>query len=74
MEIGKFAIIPPEFKLKPIVANKKKFQSLKKQLKRKDVDCVINACDAGREGELIFTYIYELAGCKAPMQTPLDVS
>jgi DNA topoisomerase-3 len=31
---------------------------------RKDIDVVINACDAGREGELIFTYIYELAGCK----------
>ncbi len=59
-------IIPPKFKLKPIAANKKKFQQLKKQLKRKDVELVINACDAGREGELIFTYIYELAGAKIP--------
>ena len=57
-------IIPPEFKLKPIASNKKKFQQLKKQLKRKDIDLVINACDAGREGELIFTYVYELSGCK----------
>lgn len=67
-KLANLPIIPPEFKLKPIAANKKKFQQLKKQLKRKDVDCVINACDAGREGELIFTYIYELAGCKHPVK------
>ncbi len=61
-------IIPPEFQLKPIAATKKKFQQLKKQLKRKDVDGVVNACDAGREGELIFTYIYELAKSAKPVQ------
>ena len=61
-------IIPPEFQLKPIAATKKKFQQLKKQLKRKDVEGVINACDAGREGELIFTYIYELAKSAKPVQ------
>lgn len=57
-------IIPEKFQLKPIEKNKEKFEELKKLLHRKDVDCVINACDAGREGELIFTYIYELADCK----------
>ena len=61
-------IIPPEFQLKPIANTKKKFQQLKKQLKRKDVGEVINACDAGREGELIFTYIYELAKAKKPIK------
>lgn len=65
-KLANLPIIPPEFKLKPIAANKKKFQQLKKQLKRKDIEFVVNACDAGREGELIFTYVYELAGCKHP--------
>ena len=61
-------IIPPEFQLKPINNTKKKFQQLKKQLKRKDIAEVINACDAGREGELIFTYIYELSKSKLPVK------
>ncbi|MDR1590596.1 MAG: DNA topoisomerase 3 [Puniceicoccales bacterium] len=61
-------IIPEEFRTKPIVKNKTKFQELKKLMGRKDIDTIINACDAGREGELIFTYIYELAGCKKVIQ------
>jgi len=65
-KIANLPIIPPAFELKPISANKKKFQQLKKQLKRKDIEQVINACDAGREGELIFTYIYELSKSKVP--------
>ncbi len=65
-KISNLPIIPPSFELKPISANKKKFQQLKKQLKRKDIEFVINACDAGREGELIFTYIYELSKSKLP--------
>ena len=67
-KLSNLPIIPPEFQLKPISSNKKKFQQLKKQLKRKDVECVINACDAGREGELIFTYIYELSKSKIPVK------
>ena len=63
-KIANLPIIPPKFELKAVSTAKKKFQSLKKQLKRKDVDFVINACDAGREGELIFNYIYELSGSK----------
>ena len=65
-KISNLPIIPPAFDLKPIAATKKKFQQLKKQLKRKDIELVINACDAGREGELIFTYIYELSKTKLP--------
>lgn len=63
-KIANLPIIPEEFKLKPVPIAKKKFQSLKKQLKRKDIEYVINACDAGREGELIFNYIHELSGSK----------
>ncbi|MBN2068444.1 MAG: DNA topoisomerase 3 [Opitutales bacterium] len=59
-------IIPEQFQLKPIEKTKSKFSTLKKLMARKDVDEIINACDAGREGELIFTYIYEAAKCKKP--------
>src|SRR6266545_8289370 len=50
-------IVPDAFKLKPRDArSKKQFDAIRKQLNRKDVDLVVNACDAGREGELIFAY------------------
>lgn len=61
-------IIPEKFELKPIEKTKKKFQDLKKLIQRKDVDTLVNACDAGREGELIFAYIYDLAGSKKPIK------
>src|SRR6478609_2603208 len=61
-------IIPDEFELQPLPEGKERFNQLKKLLARKDVDKVINACDAGREGELIFTYIYQLTKCKKPFQ------
>ncbi len=61
-------IIPANFQLKPIAKTRKKFQDLKKLMGRKDVGEVVNACDAGREGELIFTYLYEAAKCKKPIR------
>jgi len=61
-------IIPKKFGLKPISKTRKNFDILKKLLSRKDVSLVINACDAGREGELIFTYIYQLANAKIPVK------
>ena len=61
-------IIPEKFELMPIPESKNRFDQLKKLLARKDVTSVINACDAGREGELIFTYIYQLTKCKKPFQ------
>ena len=61
-------IIPAKFGLKPIADSKDRFGHLKKLLARKDIDLVINACDAGREGELIFTYIYQLTKCKIPFK------
>ena len=61
-------IVPETFQLKVIPKTKRKFNELKTLMRRKDVDEVFNACDAGREGELIFTYIYELAGCTKPVR------
>ena len=66
--LSNLPIIPEKFKLKPIEKTKAKLAALKKLLSRKDIDGVINACDAGREGELIFTYIYEITKCKLPRQ------
>jgi len=62
-------IVPDRFKL--VVRDersKKQMSVVTKQIKRDDVDLVINACDAGREGELIFAYLYEKAGAKKPVQ------
>ena len=62
-------VIPPEFELGP--TDKKSAERLKllvRLAKRKDVDAIINACDAGREGELIFRYIIQYAGVKKPIQ------
>jgi DNA topoisomerase-3 len=50
-------VIPPHFALKPIEKTESRLKVLNKLIKRKDVDSLINACDAGREGELIFNYI-----------------
>ena len=61
-------IIPEKFQLKPIEESKERFDLLKKLLARKDIETVVNACDAGREGELIFTYIYQLTKCKLPVK------
>ncbi len=61
-------IIPEKFGLKPIADSKSRYEQLKKLLHRKDVDTVINACDAGREGELIFRNLYELSKSKLPVK------
>ncbi|HMJ06948.1 MAG TPA: DNA topoisomerase III [Chthoniobacterales bacterium] len=61
-------IIPEKFELKPSENSKDKFNQLKKLIARKDIDEVINACDAGREGELIFTYLAQLANNKHPVK------
>src|SRR3984893_6625804 len=61
-------IIPDEFELKPIEKTKARFSMLKRLMQRKDVDLLINACDAGREGELIFRYLLQLSGFKKPVK------
>ena len=61
-------IVPDRFKL--VVRDersKKQMNVVKRLLDRDDVDRVVNACDAGREGELIFAYLYEKAGSKKPV-------
>ena len=61
-------IIPEKFHLRPIEKTKARFNMLKKLMKREDVDLLINACDAGREGELIFRYLVKLADVKKPVK------
>src|SRR6478672_6256167 len=61
-------IIPEQFELKPIEKTESRFKLLKRLMKRDDIDLVINACDAGREGELIFRYLVKLAGIHKPLK------
>jgi DNA topoisomerase-3 len=61
-------VIPEEFGLKPIERSEGRLRLLRKLMKRDDVTTLINACDAGREGELIFRYIVKLAKCKKPIK------
>lgn len=61
-------ILPPKFDLQPIEQSEDRFKLLKKLIKRPDVAELINACDAGREGELIFRYIVEAIGAKKPVK------
>ena len=61
-------VLPPYFDLKPIAKAGEKLKSLKKLIHRKDVSLVINACDAGREGELIFRYIMQATKNDKPIK------
>jgi DNA topoisomerase-3 len=60
-------VIPPHFDLRPIEKSHARLKLVEKLLKRKDVARLINACDAGREGELIFRYIVQHAGARQPI-------
>ncbi|MCS1409340.1 MAG: DNA topoisomerase 3 [Verrucomicrobia subdivision 3 bacterium] len=60
--------IPPHFDLRPIPKTASRLNLLKRLIKRKDIDTLINACDAGREGELIFRYIIQHAKTKKPVK------
>ncbi|RYF75730.1 MAG: DNA topoisomerase III [Comamonadaceae bacterium] len=64
-------VIPPHFDLKPVDKTKSRLNAVVKLAKRKDVGQLINACDAGREGELIFRLIEQYAGGKAPLGKPV---
>jgi DNA topoisomerase-3 len=61
-------VIPPHFDLQPIEKNEARLKVLLKLIKRKDVTALVNACDAGREGELIFRYIVQYAKSDKPIQ------
>jgi DNA topoisomerase-3 len=62
-------IVPDKFKLVPNDEKaKKQLRAVHKLMKSKDVDLIVNACDAGREGELIFAYTYETSGIRKPIK------
>ena len=61
-------IIPKDWKLAVSKDKKDQFYTLKKLLNRPDVEYVVNACDAGREGELIFKRVYDLSGSRKPVK------
>ncbi|KAG0323432.1 hypothetical protein BGZ97_004062 [Linnemannia gamsii] len=61
-------VIPPRFDLLPIAKSATRLKLLSKLIKRKDINTLINACDAGREGELIFRYIAQHAKAKQTVQ------
>lgn len=60
-------IIPSSFQFRIAEDKHNQFDVLQKLMLREDVTEIINACDAGREGELIFRTVYTLAGCSKPM-------
>jgi DNA topoisomerase III len=64
-------VIPPYFDLKPVDKTKSRLNAVVKLAKRKDVGDLVNACDAGREGELIFRLIEQFAGGAKPLGKPV---
>ncbi|HES9056654.1 DNA topoisomerase 3 [Streptococcus pyogenes] len=66
--IDDLPIIPSEYQYDVAKATKKQFNTLKKLINDKEIDTVINACDAGREGEAIFRLVYLQANCKKKMK------
>lgn len=60
--------IPDRFELDPIADSETRLKQVLKLAKRKDIDLIVNACDAGREGELIFRYIIEIGGIQKPVK------
>ena len=61
-------ILPEPFRYVLAPGKEDAFENLRTLMDRPDVDTVVNACDAGREGELIFRLVYEMAGCKKPVE------
>ena len=64
--IADLPILPEKWKYLVSASTKKQFGILQKLMHRPDVDSIVNSCDAGREGELIFRLVYQQAGCKKP--------
>ncbi|MFO0577254.1 MAG: DNA topoisomerase [Polyangia bacterium] len=67
-QMATLPMLPGGFKLRPVRSSMRQWRVVKEQLRRRDLTSVINACDAGREGELIFRFCYELAGCRLPVE------
>jgi DNA topoisomerase-3 len=66
--LANLPVIPPHFDLQPIERSEARLKVLAKLIKRKDVTALVNACDAGREGELIFRYIVQHTRAKQPIR------
>ena len=64
--IADLPILPQKWQHLVSASTKKQFGILQKLMHRPDVDSIVNSCDAGREGELIFRLVYQQAGCKKP--------
>jgi DNA topoisomerase-3 len=64
-------VIPPHFDLKPVDKTRSRLNAVVRQARRKDVGQLVNACDAGREGELIFRLIEQYAGGAKPLGKPV---
>ncbi len=60
-------ILPEPFRYVLAPGKEDAFENLRALMDRPDVDTIVNACDAGREGELIFRLVYEMAGCRKPV-------
>ena len=67
-DMADLPIIPKDYKYEVAKATKKQFNILKKLMNDKEIDTVINACDAGREGESIFRLVYNQVNCKKKMK------
>ena len=65
--IADLPILPQKWQYLVSASTKKQFGILQKLMHRPDVDSIVNSCDSGREGELIFRLVYEQAGCKKPV-------
>ena len=61
-------ILPEPFRYVLAPGKEAAFENLRTLMGRSDVDTIVNACDAGREGELIFRLVYEMAGCRKPVR------
>ena len=64
--IADLPILPQKWQYLVSASTKKQFGILQKLMHRPDVDSIVNSCDSGREGELIFRLVYQQAGCKKP--------
>ena len=64
--IADLPILPEKWQYLVSASTKKQFSILQKLMHRPDVDSIVNSCDSGREGELIFRLVYQQAGCKKP--------
>ena len=65
--IADLPILPQKWQYLVSASTKKQFGILQKLMHRPDVDSIVNSCDSGREGELIFRLVYQQAGCKKPV-------